>query len=291
MRRRRFLQIAAAALAVPCTASAETRWEGVALGADVSVTLRGEPRAAERALDGIAALLARMEREFSLFDPSSALCRLNTEGVLGPSPDFLALCVTAASVHAATGGLFDPTVQPLWRALAEGRDPTAARAAIGWGRVGVSAGAITLQPGQALTFNGIAQGYATDRVRDLLAAEGFTEALVNIGEFAALGGPFRIGLADPSAGLLGWRHLASGAMATSSPAAMSVGGGSHILAPDGRAPLWSTVTVEADSAALADGLSTAFCLMDRAVIRKAADALPGVRGVTLVGPSGDLQTI
>ena len=291
MRRRRFLQIAAAALAAPTAALAETRWQGIALGADVALTLTGNAGLAAAAIERVRDLLGRIEAEFSLFDPASALCRLNASGALRPSPDFLALCSTVTTVHAATGGRFDPTVQPLWRALAEGLDTTAARAAIGWRRVAIAPAAVKLEPGQALTFNGIAQGYATDRVRDLLAAEGFTHVLVNIGEFAALGGPFRIGISDPSAGLLGWRHLNGGAMATSSPGAMTVGGGPHILAPDGRTPLWSSVTVEADSATLADALSTAFCLMEAPAIRAAAEQLSGLRRVTVVTPAGDLATL
>ena len=75
-------------------------------------------------------------------------------------------------MHRATGGAFDPSVQPLWQALARGGDVEAARALTGWERVTIGQD-ITLAPGQALTFNGIAQGFATDVVTDLLASRGF----------------------------------------------------------------------------------------------------------------------
>ena len=91
-----------------------------------------------------------------------------------------------------------------------------------------------------------------DLVRDHLAAHGFTSALVNIGEYAALGGPFRLGIADPVAGMLAESVLTQGALAVSSPQAMQIGGQGHILHPQGQPPRWSTVAVEADSAALAD---------------------------------------
>lgn len=291
MRRRRFLQIAAAALALPGQAAAETRWRGVALGADVSITLRGDRIAAERSLAGTRALLARMEAEFSLFAPRSALSRLNADGRLLPSSAFSELTEIVTQVHRLTGGLFDPTVQPLWRALAEGRPTEPARALIGWERAQVRQDEVRLAPGQALTFNGIAQGYATDRVRALLAAGGFTEALVNIGEYAALGGPWRIGIEDPAFGLLGRRQITGTALATSSPGAMTLGAGPHILAPDGRPPLWSTVTVEAATAALADGLSTALCFLDTSAIRRLKAAEPGLHSVTLVSPEGDLSMV
>ena len=60
----------------------------------------------------------------------------------------LALC---DRLHRATDGRFDPIVQPLWRALAEGRDTEPARAANGWGRVRLG-DAVRLGAGQALTM-------------------------------------------------------------------------------------------------------------------------------------------
>ena len=43
------------------------------------------------------------------------------------------------------------------------------------------------KPGMAITLNGIAQGHATDEVRKLLKLAGVKSALINIGEYAALG--------------------------------------------------------------------------------------------------------
>lgn len=291
MRRRRFLQIAAAAaLVAPGRALAESRWQGVALGAEVSIVLRGDQARADRALPRIVALLAAIEAEFSLFADGSTLSRLNAAGRIRPSAAFLALARAASHVHSLTNGLFDPTIQPLWRALAEDRPTDAARAAIGWRRVKLHETEVRLAPGQAITFNGIAQGYAADRVRDLLAEAGFTEALVDMGEFAALGGRWSIGIEDPVHGLLGRRRIDGTALATSSPGAMSVGGMPHILAPDGRAPLWSTVTVEARNATLADGLSTALCFLDASAILRLKAQEPAIRSVTVTSPTGDLST-
>lgn len=290
MKRRRFLKIAAAAVALPGRALAETVWQGVALGADVSVTLRGDAAGADAAITDIANILRRMEAEFSLFDPHSALSRLNRTGRLAPSPVFRALCDAADHAHRVTGGFFDPTIQPLWQARAAGLDERAARQSIGWGRVSLG-DQIRLAEGQALTFNGIAQGFATERVRDLLAQRGFGPALIDIGEFAALGGPFAIGISDPDFGLLGRRHLTDTAIATSSPLAMRLAGGSHILGPAGETPLWSTVSVEADRAALADALSTALVFLDRPKIETLMSREGRICSVTLISPAGDLTTL
>ncbi|MCA0273913.1 MAG: FAD:protein FMN transferase [Proteobacteria bacterium] len=290
MKRRRFLQIAAAAAALPDRAMAETTWQSVALGADVSVTLSGNVAEAEAAIAGTQTILRQMEAEFSLFDPESTLARLNRAGRLTPDPEFRALCEAADHAHHLTGGLFDPTIQPLWLARAAGLDEGAASESIGWNRVSIG-DEVRLGEGQALSFNGIAQGYATDRVRDFLRARGFGRALINIGEFAALGGPFDIGISDPDFGLLGRRHLSSTAMATSSPYAMRLSGGSHILGPKGETPLWSTVSVEADRATLADALSTALVFLDLKGIKGLLRAAPEVRSVTLISREGDLSTL
>lgn len=291
MRRRRFLQIAAASVLVPGRAAAETVWTGQALGADASVSLSGDRAAARAALSRIGALLRGIEAEFSLYDPASRLSRLNRDGRVRASGDFRALIAESDRVHRLTGGRFDPTVQPLWRALAEGRPEGPARALIGWERVSATADEVRLAPGQALTFNGIGQGYATDRVRHLLAQAGFAHALINIGEYAAIGGPFRLGVEDPVAGLLGHRTLTGTAIATSSPGALSLGRTAHILDPLGGAPRWSSVTVEAGTAALADGLSTALCFMDAEEVAALVRADPGIRSVMLVSSDGNLITI
>ncbi|MCR8547559.1 FAD:protein FMN transferase [Salipiger sp. P9] len=288
--RRRFLSISAAALcAGPALAMSPARWRGVALGAEAEITLHG-PGAGD-ALAAAVVRLRAVERCFSLYDPGSELSRLNRVGRLRPSEEFRALVSMAETVHRATDGAFDPSVQPLWQALALGGDVDAARAVVGWDRV-AQGREIVLGPGQALTFNGIAQGFATDAVAELLAARGFDHALVDAGEFRVLGGPWRLGLADPAQGYLGTRTLTGAAVATSSPGALMLGDTGHILDPRGQGGArWSTVSVEAERAALADAFSTACCLMAAEEIRQAAKALPGIRRVTLVNRDGDLRTV
>lgn len=289
MNRRRFLTITAAAWAAPASAGVTT-WQSTALGGTLRLDLRG-PRALSADLaTGIAATIEEVEAAASLFRPESALSQLNATGRLDdPPPALRDLLALADDMHRLTGGLFDPTVQPLWQALAMGRDPASARAAIGWDRVQWQ-GALRLDPGQALTLNGLAQGYAADRVAALLRQAGYGPALIDMGEFAVLGGPFRLGVEDPEGGLMATRTLTGGAMATSSPGAMRLGMSGHILGPQGQPPRWSTVSVEAPWAGLADGLSTAFCLMEADAIRAAA-ARAGATRVMAVDAGGDFSTL
>jgi len=270
--RRRFIAISAAlapTMALPDTGiHVET---GMALGAKVTLRL-GHPEAARLAAQAMAEI-RRLEAIFSLYLPDSALSRLNREAKLDAPPFELLDCLSiAGAVHHASGGRFDPTVQPLWAAYAmateRGRPLTDAErdqalARTGWQGVILTPGTITLRPGMALTLNGIAQGYIADRVAALLAEQGLTRALIDTGEMVALpDGSWPVRLAD--------RELAlrNRALATSAPLGMTFGGDgvtSHILNPGtGRPalPRWRAVSVSAPAAALADALSTAACLIE-----------------------------
>src|SRR5690606_11770202 len=69
--------------------------------------------------------------------------------------------------------------------------------------VQIDGGHIRLRrPGMAITLNGVAQGFVTDRIADLLRAGGFHDVLIDLGEARALGcrpdgGHWRAALADP----------------------------------------------------------------------------------------------
>lgn len=288
--RRRFIAISAAlapAMAVARTPDLHVE-TGIALGATVTLRLQhpDAPRIAALAM----AEIRRLEGVFSLFLPDSALVRLNRDARLDAPPFELLDCLTlAGAVHRASGGAFDPSVQPLWQAeaaaLTRGAplSPTEraqARSLIGWDGVTLEPTAITLRPGMALTLNGIAQGHIADRVAALLADHGLTRALVDTGELRALPeGDWPVTLASGGAITLQDR-----ALATSAPLGMTFGGdgvSSHILDPRAGAPLravWSSVSVSAPSAALADALSTAACLMtsEQSVLDLCA-AFPGAR--------------
>lgn len=296
--RRRFIAITAVCMLGARQALASenpgARWQGIALGAHADLRLVGLPaREAERLLLAARAEIERLERLFSLYRADSALVRLNATGSLeAPEPDMLELCSLASTIHQASSGRFDPSVQPLWLAYARAggapdrKSLAAARAATGWSRVEISADRIRLQPGAALTFNGIAQGFITDRVVDLLKAEGLEAGLVSVGEIAAVGGSpgggdWTIGLADhedePGDATI---HLRDRAVATSSPRGtmFGVGAAGHILDPEtGMAAKasWRRVSVIHRSAAIADGLSTAGVLQSATDLRAMVSRLPG----------------
>lgn len=273
--------------AVAGAAAGCARWHGEAvwrermlLGFGTALRLQAAHRSAERveaALDEAVQTLQRIHAQMSLFDAGSELSRLNRDGRLeAPPPELREVLTLARDVSAASGGLFDVTVQPLWTcwetAHRAGRRPTAeeldaARALVGWQRLAVERHAIGLAGGAQVTLNGIAQGYAADCARRVLVRHGITDALVDAGEYAPLGQgrggrPWRLGIADAhdEQRLLARLALDGRCVATSSDAGHRFSADRrhhHILDPRNGAspPLLSSVTVVAGQGALADALT------------------------------------
>jgi thiamine biosynthesis lipoprotein len=265
------------------------RWRGSALGAQVSIEIHHPDRAeAERLVERCVLDVRRLEQQFSLYRADSAICSLNRTGVLvAPDTEMVALLRTAVSFAGITGGAFDPTVQPLWQLYAEHfssqrsdsngpshRQVAEALAKVGYRDLLVGEDRIALlRRGAAITLNGIAQGFATDRVVERLRGAGLSTTLVNMGEIRAIGTgpdgtPWRVGLGDPDRpGVLSETiELVDRAVATSAGAGFrfdAKGRFTHLFDPaTGRSPQrYNTLSVLAPTATEADALSTAFSLM------------------------------
>lgn len=208
-------------LGLPRAARADAQlftWEGTTLGAEASITLAHTSREeAQKIIDLAVAEVARLEAIFSLHRPDSELVRLNAAGrVTRPSADMLFLLTEAKRYGDISNGAFDVTVQPLWQLYAEHfrRNPKdevgpaadevkRALALVDYRRIDVNPLFVALdRKGMGVTLDGIAQGYITDRVAELLRSHGVTNVLVNLGETRALdshpeGRPWRIALKDP----------------------------------------------------------------------------------------------
>ncbi len=246
-------------------------WQGRALGASAEIRLLGEDRqAATRALNAALDTTRRLEGLFSLYQAGSALNRLNAAGHLKMPPEFARLMGEVEKVHWRSEGLYDPTVQPLMTALARSKDALTLQeleslaACIGWDKVLRSPTSLRFSaPNMAMTLNGIAQGFATDRVTEVLRAQGFDPFLVHLGEFRAGEKNARIAIAGSNNSVVETLDLRNAAVATSAPFGTRFENGSgHILRPDLKPfePRWRSVTVKAETATKADGFSTALAL-------------------------------
>jgi thiamine biosynthesis lipoprotein len=263
----------------------------------------------ETGLTAAVAAIRNVERQMSLYDPESALSRLNAHGVLQqPDVDLTAVLNLSKQVSMRSAGTFDVSMQPLWKvwsqAKVESRLPTQrerqqAKRLVNWRAVELSASSVRLNlSGMSLSLNGIAQGYASDKARAALEAHGIQHAVIDAGETSLLGHapndqPWSFSIEDAAMGqgkkseAKQEHHLASvkssmpiivadgRAMATSSDSHTVFSTDRkhhHILNPhSGDSPLyWSSVTVLAPSCVMADALTKVFFMLPPAQIDTAA---------------------
>ncbi|NYT60993.1 FAD:protein FMN transferase [Alcaligenaceae bacterium] len=300
--RRRFIGIIAAAsgLAMVPLALRQARasyapavqpviWRGVALGADAELRIyHPDPVIAQKLIDQSVAEVHRLEKIFSLYQEDSALSLLNRQGFINSPPaDLLRLLAESQHFSQLTGGAFDPTVQPLWKLYAghfstAQADPdgpgiaavTQALSLVDYSALELDPAYIRyLRPDMAMTLNGIAQGYITDRVTQLLRNAGLDRALIDMGEIQGLNKldgaePWKVGLADPDdpKKVFDTVEIRNQALATSGGYGThldTAGRFTHIFDPKTglSQPRYRSVSVTAANATTADALSTAFSTM------------------------------
>lgn len=299
--RRRFIRISAAAAGLsllpserPARSDTPVTWRGTMLGAIATMEIYHENRReAEQLITVTCTEARRLERLFSLYLQDSALVELNRTGILvDPAPEMSDLLLLSQRYAELSGGLFDPTVQPLWNLYADhfsqaDPDPAgpssaevkAVLARVDYRRLSVDRDRIVMPRGMALTLNGIAQGYLTDKMVELLRSHGVSHSLVDMGETRAIGSrpdgrPWEIGVADPD--IVGRTEtilpIVDRAVATSGAYGFQFdprGRFNHLFDPrTGRcASRYRSVTTVSRNATTADALTKPFSLMPEEQIR------------------------
>lgn len=282
------------------------RWRGNALGADASILIEAEDEIiAKNIFHRCQQEVMRLENIFSLYLPTSALTRLNSDGELkNPPPELLELVSECIRLGDLTSGAFDITIQSLWKLYAahfSTNDPnrsgpnenerTTALELVDYKKINIKSDKLSFDaPNMSISFNGIAQGYITDKLTDLLYNYGITNALVDIGETRSLGQhpsnrPWEIGIVqfrNPEK----YNHTLllnrDEAVASSSRHGMyfeNTGRNHHLFDRfTGKSAMYNNgVTVVAPTATIADALSTAFSVMPRDKAESCIENLSGVR--------------
>jgi thiamine biosynthesis lipoprotein len=325
--RRRLVRIMAAAAGVAFTGRATmsaakeaplSTWRGIVMGNLTRIDIRHPDSARVAQIIAAAAReVERLEMVFTLYRPESALARLNRDAQLaGPPLDLVRLLGEARSWSDLTGGAFDVSVQPLWQVYADhfmalgaapaGPSEDAIRRAaelVDFRGIEIEPGDTRLaRPGMALTLNGIAPGYMTDRIVELLKNEGVENVLVDLGEIRTAGSRgdgelWRAGIRDP----FGGRQAMSDLSLTDEAIATSAGYGfrfdaagrfHHIFDPvSGECPhAYASISVLAATATAADALATACHLLPLSAI-SAVLRRSGASEAIVIDHSGVTRTI
>lgn len=247
--------------------------------------------------------LDRLEGIFSLYRADSEISRWNdgaTTEWVDVSEDFARVTLSALDVAARTGGAFDPTIEPLgrlWgiREVAPTPPPTQPLSKADFPEIGFRLIETSLTPPRVrksnpatrLDLNALVEGYAIDRLVEMLRSRGVDAVLVGLGgEFRGIGQPsrgepWRIAIEsphDPKA-ILASVPLQNGAVSTSGTYRQERRHAdgtatSHIF--DGRtlSPVRHdtvSVTVVAETALEADRWSTALLALGAAEGRSVAE--------------------
>ncbi len=282
---------------VPDDAAAEPPWRlrfrRALMNTSFEIILHGDRDEQElrNAADSAFEEAARLEKQLSVFVPSSDVCWINETAHRRPvrvEPDLFDLLQEGAAIHGETEGAFDITVGPLMRcwgfdrrqpALPAPEDLEAAQEHVGMEHVVLDTSERTVyltREGVQLNLGGLGKGYVVDRVVQHLREWEIGCALVHSGGSSvyALGSPphmagWRVGVLDPRdrSRRLGAVTLRDRALCTSGNWEQSfVHEGEtygHLLDPRTGHPARGVLsaTAIAASAARADALATAFFVM------------------------------
>jgi thiamine biosynthesis lipoprotein len=302
MKRRQMLQLGMGlgmGLGINATARESLVWQERSLvGFGTTLWIKAAHTDAGRlhgALDASVTAIRAVEKQMSLFDPDSAVSRLNRLGELRrPDPELLSVLTLAQHVSQRSAGAFDVTMQPLWglwslhsqtQTVPSAKALSQTRSLVNWRALTVSPEVVRLNvKGMGVSLNGIAQGYAADKVRAVLQSHGVQHALIDTGETALLGQSpkaedWRFAVEPSAASNVpppvisphGW------ALATSSDSHTVFSADHlhhHILNPHtGDSPThWATVSVMAPSCAKADALTKVFFMCPPRGVERLAKA-------------------
>jgi len=193
--------------------------EAQLLGTHVRVTVYDtDDERARVAVDAALERIAELSAKLNIFDPASAVSRLNQEAHRAPmaiDDDLARLIAQSQRVARLSGGAFDATVGPLtalWREYRRaGRLPPLEEVKQRTERVDYRLVELGAPPtvrfareGMSFDFGGIAKGFAADEAAEVLTRHGVRSAIIDCGGDLKLvgsrpgGEPFRVGVDEPN---------------------------------------------------------------------------------------------
>ena len=261
-----------------------------AMATHFEITIAGHPESyARQASSAAFRELDRLEGDLSRYIESSDIGRANRMKfgeTIAIGDDALNCLLLAAGLAESTGHAFDPAYGSLRdEREADGAplfalDPEAHRLSSRASRLHLDLGAV-------------GKGYALDRLADTLSEWGISSALLNSGGSTVLA-------LEPPSPTDGWRvgigegaarreiHLRQSALSGSGIAVK----GSHLVDPRTGKPAQRALRAwaQAESAAVADALSTAFFVMEDGEVSAYCEAHPET-GAALAQPDGRLRLL
>ena len=284
--------------------------ETVTMGSSLQVTLwTADAPGATAAFDAVFAEFDRLDGLMSVWKEGSDVLRLNQAAGREPvrlSAETIEVLTVARQVSEWTGGKFDVTfgaLSGLWKFDQDQDGSIPSHSAVAARLADVDYAALEIDPARGTAFlrrpgmrahlGGIGKGYAIDRAAAILRGRGFHDFMIQSGGDLFVNGrrgdrPWRLGIRDPRGPAdrsFATLDLANGTFSTSGDyERFFIKDGRryhHILDPDTGEPAGGcrSVTIVAETATMADGLSTGVFVLGPEKGMALIERLPNVEGV------------
>ena len=257
---------------------------------DTYMTLTAYGNHAKEALDKAAESIKRIDELLSTGNPDSEIAMLNRDKKRTVSLETYNLICRSKEFYEETEGIFDISVYPIMQAwgftdenyrVPSGEELKSLLTHVHADMIHCSDGGkiVTLEdPDMEIDLGGIAKGYASDIVTNILRDQGVEHAVINLGGNVKTlgskpdGSEWRVGIADPSND-----SSYVGGVLMKDKAAITSGGYQRYFEEDGKTYIHiidlstgdpartglGSVTIIAEDGTMADAMSTSLFIMGR----------------------------
>ena len=274
----------------------KSKWTGTVLNNYVTLEIHSnEGKNNNLIYSQINNFINQADNIFNLQNPDSEIVKLNKYKKLqNPSPYLIEVIKKSQILSEQTGGNFDITVQPLWThyynhfilngnsSFPDDKILKNITKSINWKNVGIENNTIILKNNASITLNGIAQGWITDKVVEIINKNNITNTLVDFGETFASGSyeskrPWNIEI-QSSEGINTVIKLTNKAVATSSASGTMFEPTkkyNHIFNPKTGLSTsnFHTVSIISNKAWLSDCIATSALLLSKSKLKVLCDKL------------------
>ncbi len=271
-----------------------------------------DKRSGDNALKEIDQELKYLDSLLNFFSENSLVSAINKNHKARLDNTMLYLFKLCDSIAGLTDGLFDISIAPLveiWgfyggeKRVPEEEEIRRAKRLVDYRKISLKGDSIFIPKDMKIDLSGIAQGFAADRVAEILKRYNIKSGIINIGgEVYGLGNspknrPWVVGIKNPrGGGVIEKIGISDWALATSGDyEKFFVINGiryNHILNPKTGFPAeeFASVTVIAKNAAFADGIATAVAAMGAKRGIKFLDSLE-IKGIIYYEENGELKRL
>ena len=272
----------------------KSKWTGTVLNNNVKLEIHSNKGKNNSLIfRQINSFINQADDIFNLQNPDSEIVKLNKNKKLQNASPYLIEVINKSQILSEqTSGNFDITVQPLWdyyynyfilngnSNFPDNKSLINIKNSINWKNVLIENNTIILKNNASITLNGIAQGWISDKVVEIINKNNITNTLVDFGETFASGNyenkrPWNIEVQSPE-GINTVLKLTNKAVATSSASGTMFEPTkkyNHIFNPKTGLSTsnFDTVSIISNKAWLSDCLATSALLLSRNKLKVLCD--------------------